>query len=172
MLLKNIGEKMTICACVMYGQFGVAGTLPSLARRLREFGSVTEHAWDDYDTVTRLISQQEGCSIVLVGYSLGANSVLNLPRLIARKVRLVIGYDPSRQSPTCSHGIMVAPDNVEEAICYYNPGTWYYGGCRYTGRQVRVRAIHMAHLLVPFSSTLHEETYQRIKSVAAESPDA
>ena len=153
---------------MMYGQYGVAGTLPQLAKRLRAFGIVTEHGWNDYQSVMHIVLS-ETKPVVLIGYSLGGNSVANIPRLIRHDVRLVVGYDPSRQSPTCAGGSMPVPDNLAEAVCYYNPGTWYYGGCRYFGKQVTLQRINMMHLLVPRSKELHEETYRRVERVAEES---
>ena len=53
----------------------------------------------------------------------------------------------------------------DRLLCYYNPGTWIYGGSRYVGPNVETIHIDMPHLSVQFSEELHAKTIAAVKSL-------
>lgn len=163
-------QEMNVRSYVLYGQFNVAGTLPSLAQRLRQFGRCTTHSWNDNSVLSDLKTQKD--KVALIGYSLGANALPWIAENVHRTVDLIVGYDPSRLSPlarwdsTHSEYVEVVPANVQKAICFYNPTSWYYGGARYVGKNIITVPITAFHLLVATDSSLHERTFQAVKSLA------
>ena len=159
---------------ILYGQFNVAGTMPSLLTRLAPYGQPTGHSWDD-PAVIPDVKQQTG-KIVLIGYSLGANQLPWIAGHVARSVDQIIGYDPSRQSPLChqqgNEWVEPVPHNVKEAFCYYNgdqngPHTWYYGGAKYTGSMVSIHNINESHFWVCSDENLHQMTIDAVKTLVA-----
>jgi len=157
---------------IFTGQFGIAGTLPALARRLLHFGPTTLHPYNpDINVVTDIRNQTH--SVALIGFSLGANATA----LIAndknqRIINLIVAYDPSRQSPfvrRAGNGQYVqdlSPSNVQRAICYYNPNTWWYGGARLLGIQVETVFINKWHMAVANDEHLHTLTFNAIEKLA------
>jgi hypothetical protein len=174
---------------ILGGQYGVFGTLGTvLAPRLQRYGRVSVHQWNDSSIYLDAATQPPANLIVAIGYSLGANTVAqDFPEFLnkrGKKVKLVIAYDPSRQSPRAyydkEHGEYreVVPANVERAVCFYNPSAWYYGGAKLVGaaknQDVAIDQIAMYHLpipgvsSVPTSSQLHDITEREVQKIAAQ----
>jgi hypothetical protein len=159
---------------ILYGQYGfpTSSGMYGLAQSLGRYGKVTTHYWDDRTIVSD--ARQQSGKIVIIGYSLGANSAALIAKRLAR-VDLVVAYDPSRLSP------LAKPENgeyteavassVRRAICFYNPNAWYFGGARLVGSQVETVAINDYHLAVPMNWRLHEITEEAVKKVALESSE-
>ena len=159
---------------VLYGQYGypTSSGMYVLAQSLGRYGKVTTHYWDDR-TIVSDAKQQSG-KIVIIGYSLGANSAALIASRLPR-VDLVVAYDPSRLSPLAQpdngeYTEAVTP-NVRRAISFYNPNAWYFGGARLSGPQVEIIPINDYHLAVPANWRLHEITEEAVKKVALESPE-
>jgi pimeloyl-ACP methyl ester carboxylesterase len=159
---------------VLYGQYGypTSSGMYALAQTLGRYGKVTTHYWDDR-TIVSDAKQQSG-KIVIIGYSLGANSAALIANRLPR-VELVVAYDPSRLSPLAQpdngeYTEAVTP-NVRRAISFYNPNAWYFGGARLSGPQVEIIPINDYHLAVPADWRLHEITEEAVKKVALESPE-
>lgn len=150
---------------VLSGQYGIAGYLPQLCQQLNEFGMFTMHAWSDPNVYyeAQHITKDD---IALIGYSLGANQAPEWARRLNKPVKLVIAIDPSRQSPLTAAGVQICPSNVERAVCFYNPGVWYYGGARLVGDKVTTIQINKYHLAVPMDGVILKQVYEWVKEAA------
>jgi hypothetical protein len=142
-----------------------------LAQSLARYGEVSVHNWDDR-TVVQDAKRHPG-KIVIIGYSLGANSTVAIANKLPH-VDLIVAYDPSRLSPL-AHEINgeftqhVKP-TVRRAICFYNPYAWYYGGARLDGSQVELVPISNFHLAVAVDQRLHDITEEAVRQVASATP--
>jgi dienelactone hydrolase len=158
---------------VLYGQYGWATSsgMYYLAQSLARYGEVSVHNWDDR-TVVQDAKRHAG-KIVIIGYSLGANSTVAIANKLPQ-VDLIVAYDPSRLSPLAHEAngefTQRVKPSVRRAICFYNPYAWYYGGARLDGSQVEVVPISNFHLTVAVDQRLHDITEEAVKQVAAGSP--
>jgi dienelactone hydrolase len=158
---------------VLYGQYGwtTSAGMYSLAQSLARYGEVSVHQWDDR-TIVQDAKRHSG-KIVIIGYSLGANSTVAIANKLPQ-VDLIVAYDPSRLSPL-AHEVNgeftqhVKP-TVRRAICFYNPYAWYFGGARLAGSSVEVVPISNFHLAVAVDQRLHDITEEAVKQVALGSP--
>lgn len=154
---------------VLYGQYGILTSygMYLLAQRLRQFGTVTTHAWSDSSIIN--IASASKAILVLVGYSLGGNATAWAAQHIDRPVDLIIAYDPSRFSPLVrlqsGEYTQAVSGNVKRAICYYNPNVWMFGGSRLTGSKVETMKIDMPHLSVCYSEDLHSRTIKAVQEI-------
>jgi hypothetical protein len=158
---------------VVYGQYGwtTSSGMYSLAQSLARYGEVSIHEWDDRTIVPE--ARRHSGKIVLVGFSLGANTMVAIANKLPH-VDLIVAYDPSRLSP------LVQPadgefrqhvaSTVRRAICFYNPYAWYFGGARLEGSQVETFLISNYHLAVAVDQRLHEITEEAVKQVATTPP--
>jgi hypothetical protein len=154
---------------VLYGQYGwtTSSGMYYLAQSLARYGEVSVHHWDDR-TIVQDAKRQSG-KIVIIGYSLGANSTVAIANKLPR-VDLIVAYDPSRLSPlaheTNGEFTQHVKPSVRRAICFYNPYAWYFGGARLEGSQVELFAIDNFHLTVAVDRRLHDITEEAVKQVA------
>ena len=83
---------------VLYGQYGWATSsgMYYLAQNLARYGEVSVHPWDDRTIL--LDAKRHSGKIVIIGYSLGANSTVAIANKLPQ-VDLIVAYDPSRLSP-------------------------------------------------------------------------
>jgi pimeloyl-ACP methyl ester carboxylesterase len=171
--LPDRAENASTRIYVLYGQYGWATSsgMYYLAQSLARYGEVSVHNWDDR-TVVQDAKRHPG-KIVIIGYSLGANSTVAIANKLPH-VDLIVAYDPSRLSPL-AHEINgeftqhVKP-TVRRAICFYNPYAWYYGGARLDGSQVELVPISNFHLAVAVDQRLHEMTEEAVRQVASATP--
>jgi hypothetical protein len=160
---------------VLYGQYGwtTSSGMYYLAQSLARYGEVSVHHWDDR-TIVQDAKRQSG-KIVIIGYSLGANSTVAIANKLPR-VDLIVAYDPSRLSPlaheTNGEFTQHVKQSVRRAICFYNPYAWYFGGARLEGSQVELFAIDNFHLTVAVDQRLHNITEEAVKQVALGSQPA
>jgi dienelactone hydrolase len=160
---------------VLYGQYGwtTSSGMYYLAQSLARYGEVSVHHWDDR-TIVQDAKRQSG-KIVIIGYSLGANSTVAIANKLPR-VDLIVAYDPSRLSPlaheTNGEFTQHVKPSVRRAICFYNPYAWYFGGARLEGSQVELFAIDNFHLTVAVDQRLHDITEEAVKQVALGSQPA
>ena len=160
---------------VLYGQYGwtTSSGMYYLAQGLARYGEVSVHHWDDR-TIVQDAKRHSG-KIVIIGYSLGANSTVAIANKLPR-VDLIVAYDPSRLSPlaheTNGEFTQHVKPSVRRAICFYNPYAWYFGGARLEGSQVELFAIDNFHLTVAVDQRLHDITEEAVKQVALGSQPA
>lgn len=165
-------------AFILSGQFGIA--MPTLTKLLMGMDNVhvSTHTWDDYSNIITQFRWERHDHptgrVAFIGYSLGANSIIDIMKDVniqKEALDLVIGYDPSRQSPKVnSRRNMSVPPNIMRAICYHNTGAWYYGGASYepppnTSRTwTAVLNIEFSdwHLNVPNRADLHKRTFSEV----------
>lgn len=154
---------------VLYGQGGrlTSFGMDALAAELARLGKVTTHEWRE-----DLSAEVGRCAdrVALFGYSLGANQLGWLGARFSRPVELGVAFDPSRQSPLCVRSAdgswtQRAPNYVR-LLCFYNPGTWLFGGSTYEGANVQVVRISMPHLSVPLSPGLRRIAVNYANEVA------
>ena len=144
--------------------------MEQLAKRLEPYGQVTNHDWNDPGVVPAIGQQSKDDPIVVIGFSLGANQLGWINDKTGRRIQLGVAYDPSRQSPLVGTSEDGRPytqtaTHYDRLLCYYNPGTWIYGGSRYVGSNVETTHIDMPHLSVQFSEALHTRTIAAVRSL-------
>jgi hypothetical protein len=158
---------------ILLGQGGswTSGGMLALQKPLSQFGPVTVSAWDDRGMISRYLNSHVGVGrVALIGYSLGANQIPYIMQQTIRRVQLAVGYDASRMSPltTIRDGIPSQQiTNVDRAICYYNPSTWFFGGARWIGQNVETVQVSATHLGIQYQSELHEHTINAVREVAS-----
>lgn len=162
---------------VLRGQFGAltSAGMDALAAELRPISYTSTHDWDDsrcFAVANSWLDRSHRARIVMIGYSLGANGCPYFAQAIRGQVDLIVALDPSRQSPltyakrgypsrTRFQGV---PPNVQKTVCYWNPGTWYYGGALLEGKNVEVKRIDMPHLSVPSSTKIRDEVKRYVEN--------
>ncbi len=158
---------------VLYGQYGwtTSSGMYHLAQSLARYGEVSVHQWDDR-TIVQDAKRHSG-KIVIIGYSLGANSTVAIANKLPH-VDLIVAYDPSRLSPLAHEAngefTQHVKPTVRRAICFYNPYAWYFGGARLEGSSVEVVPISNFHLAVAVDQRLHDITEEAVKQVALRLP--
>jgi len=168
-VVPNHPENAPTRIYVLYGQYGwtTSSGMYYLAQSLAKYGEVSVHHWDDR-TIVQDAKRQSG-KVVIIGYSLGANSTVAIANKLPR-VDLIVAYDPSRLSPlaheTNGEFTQHVKPSVRRAICFYNPYAWYFGGARLEGSQVELFAIDNFHLTVAVDRRLHDITEEAVKQVA------
>ncbi len=152
---------------VLSGWFGrgpLSAGMALLANRLKPYGDVTYHAWNDQSIISS-VNASEG-KVAIIGFSLGANELGWMDPYFKRKVDLGVAYDPSKQSPLArrdANGEYVQHVmNYKRLLCYYHPNAWVYGGSKYVGKGVETSLINLPHLSVQFSEALHSQTLTAI----------
>ena len=56
--------------------------------------------------------------------------------------------------------------NFDRVICYYNPGTWFYGGAKLVVPNVEIVPISITHVGVQFRSDLHNLTIAAVSKLS------
>jgi len=155
---------------VLSGWFGrmFSPGMYALAGRLKPFGDVSFHDWDDTQVIPMIV--REPSKIAVIGFSLGANQLSWISDHVHHSISLGVAYDPSRQSPLVvkvqDAYIQRAPQ-FDRLLCYHNTGTWFYGGARYVGQNVETHEINLAHLQVQFAEGLHQITIAAVEKLNA-----
>lgn len=139
---------------VIYGQGGVVTSygMYQLSKRIAALSprlNVTTHNWYEHLYLSDAPS-------ILVGYSLGANSV-TWNAANGQPISLAVCYDPSVL------GIAVAPkENIKRLLLYHNTSIEPLGHLRFMGPQVETTETHTSHLLVCYNERLHLKTLNEI----------
>lgn len=143
---------------VFYGQGGIITSFGMylLAQRIKALSpklNVTMHKWFERIAISG--------PTVLVGYSLGANSVTwNASMWNNKPVELAVCYDPSVLS------LVTQPNaNIKKLILYHNNDIEPEGHAVFAGKQVETFQISMFHLAICYSEELHQKTLAAIKQV-------
>lgn len=159
-----------IRAFVIMGQYGhlFSSGMVTLNKQINAMDGVwsTLHTWGDYSGIQQAIQVSKGANTIFgfVGFSLGAGTAAELSRRLTENIHLIVGYDPSRLSPTAVNGIEYIPASVNRAVCYWNPGAWYVGGASYDRAKGNTKThlsnvrINDWHLAVASREDLHERT--------------
>lgn len=142
---------------VVYGQGGFITSMGmyALATRIRALSPkllVTTHDWYEHLDLPAEPS-------ILIGYSLGANSV-TWNAANGRPVKLAVCYDPS------ALGIIVQPrHNIEKLLLYHNNSFEPIGHLRFQGPQVETTEVHTSHLFVCYDEELHQKTLAAVRKI-------
>jgi hypothetical protein len=137
---------MSIVIADLYGLGGLAtspgmltlsGEIKKLGANFVVLGPYDQSAWqeasDDLD------KRPPGDLIGAVGYSLGANNVVEIAIELGRKVDFIAGIQPSFWGHGVDwSGVITVPPNVRSALCIYNPSfaaTFGLGYARYAAPQ-------------------------------------
>jgi hypothetical protein len=161
---QDFREATTVRTFVLLGQGGTFTShgMLTLASEASKYGPVSVHSWYDVNVISAI--NRETGRVAVVGYSLGANQLGWIGQHITRKVDLGVAYDPSRQSPLARGGVEQIP-NFDRVICYYNPGTWFFGGAKLVGPNVELVPIISTHLGLQFRSDLHDLTIAAVSKL-------
>lgn len=155
---------------ILLGQYGGAfsGGMYGLAKQINALsGNIvcTVHGWKDsqeiHDEIKRLPASTK---IVLIGYSLGANSVTQIAaELPTREIDLLVAYDASVLQ---SAGIKPIGTNVDKTLCYRSTNYWLpYGHGQLVGHNVKTYETSDIHLAVCYDQVLHAKTLAEIKKL-------
>jgi len=126
-----MGSRM-ICIADLYGLGGrttspgmltLAGKIKQLGTNFTVLGPYDQDAWPL--AAADLAARPSGDLIGAVGYSLGANNVVQIAARLKRKVDYLAGIQPSVWGAGCFPlaPTIALPANVRSARCVYNP-TW------------------------------------------------
>lgn len=154
---------------ILLGQYGVGRGMLALQDPLSNLGRVTSHQWYDNSVISEI--NRTSIRVAVIGFSLGANQLGFISQNVIRKIELGVAYDPSRQSPLTRIAggsyVETAP-KFNRLICFYNPGTWFYGGAVYVGSNVQTVQISSTHFGVPNMPELHNTTYAAVKHLSGQ----
>ena len=159
---------MTARIYVIYGQGDAftSGGMVQLASRIAKQwpkAKVTEHVFRTgiVEIVPDIKAQALDETIILIGYSLGANDVTMIANRIGhRTVDLAVCYDPSVK------GVVEQPGaNIKRLLLYHNSDPEPIGHAIFKGSMVERFDISMPHLSIDYSEPLHEKTLAAITKV-------
>jgi len=135
----------TICIADLYGLGGLATSpgMLTLADKIKALGAnfvvlgpYDQDAWQQ--AADDLGKRPPNDVIGVVGYSLGANNVVEISAALGRKLGYIAGIQPSYWGSGVDwSGNIALPANVGVALCIYNPSFAATGGlgyARYTAR--------------------------------------
>lgn len=162
---------------VIDGQGGLITNLGwrSFARYLIEQGYNVTYALQPRlpqaiaDDITAYWHKGVGNKVVILGYSLGGNSVSWVAEALADvPIDLVVAYDPTLNAPRFPLG-----KNVKRALSYHNCSrlgtSLLFGGAVLTstpgGPPIEITNIWNEHLLLQWNSALHRKTLDAINKV-------
>lgn len=170
-LVSTITNAEPLRIYVLYGQGSIV-TSPSmdlLVKKIRKLDpqyTVTIHNWKNYEDVVNSIRKLPvDKKVVIMGYSLGANTVTWIPNMIPdRDIELAVAYDslissfvdPSILSFTYS----VSP-NIKRFMLYDTFGEAYF-----TSQQIGTTEIRMLHPTDELSKKLHIISLEAIKKAS------
>jgi hypothetical protein len=162
---RKFREATPVRIYLLLGQGGLSTSSGMLAlqTQLGGYGLVSVHDWNDVNVIPAI--NRETGRVAVVGYSLGANQLGWIGQHVTRNVDLGVAYDPSRQSPLTRGGVEQIA-NFDRVICYYNPGTWFYGGAKLVGPNVEIVPISSTHWGVQFRSDLHNLTIAEVSKLS------
>jgi hypothetical protein len=163
---------------MIYGQGGIIFSwgFNAFGKDLEKLGYKVSY-WDAQRPdliVSDVLNHHIGEKIVLLGYSLGANSTtwvaggwqggVGLSHW-DRQVDLLVAYDP-----TVNVYLTPVGENVKQAICYQQTSRWwptslFFGRAVLTGKNVEVYKVSEDHLAVQSDAQLHRFTLAAIKEL-------
>lgn len=156
----------------MMGQGGIltSAGMHVLANSLAPYGAVTVHSWNDVGLLADISeSLALNQTVIVIGYSLGANQLGWISRYIKKKIKLGVAIDPSKQSPlveSAEGGYVQSAPMYEKLVCFYHPQAWIFGGAKYVGENVELVPITGTHLGFQFDAGI----YNKIIKEVAETP--
>ena len=151
---------------VLYGQGGWITSIGmwQLAKRIAAAhpdSYVTTHSWKYPGTIIddhRSLPKGVYSKTIVIGYSLGANSVTNIGQYML--MDLAVCYDPSQ------FGQIIAPtSNIKKMLLYHNTGTVGPGHLIFYGPMVEQIDINTTHLDVCYNEGLHRRTLTAISNL-------
>jgi hypothetical protein len=147
-------------AITSYGMYG-------LANQLRAISGVvcTIHSWTDRQEVINELRQSRGKD-VLIGFSLGANSVTQIAEILkSHRIDLLVAYDASVLQ-TEAGGIRPIGKNVDRTLCYRSTNPFLaWGHGQLVGHNVTTYETADNHLAVCYDGGLHALTIQAVKDI-------
>lgn len=147
-----------------YGMVNLANRLSSLS----DWILCTVHNWQDVQEVADKAKQTTDSKILLIGYSLGANSCTQIAAALPkRRFRLLVSYDASILQ---AGGIKPIGENVDKAICYRSTNyllPWGHG--QLIGKNVETYETPDNHLGVCWDNSLHEITIKAVTEILHDS---
>ena len=122
---------------------------------------ITQSKWR---SAVKLIEQQEpGTTIVVIGYSLGANNSTYITKKV-KHVNELIAIQPSLWGPS-----VAIDDNVDKAIEIYNPRFWRtvgLGAKRLVGVHFSYITNNDSHLYAHSDPQVHKFIFNEVKTIA------
>lgn len=159
---------MPIRIFVLLGQGGAATSygMYSLARQLRALSGeivCTVHAWNDHVAIIKEIRARTSPSkIVLIGFSLGANSCTQIANNVAH-VSLLVAYDASVLQIA---GIEPIGTHVDRTLCYRSTNSLMpFGHGQLYGHAVETTLTSDMHVTVCYDAALHAQTVDAVKAL-------
>ncbi len=151
---------------ILLGQGGAITSygMYSLAKQLNDAGVTTSiYTWDSLQTVVDTI-QDFTYPVVLIGFSLGANSCTQIAEILQKRAfKLLVAYDASALQPA---GIKPIGKNVEKTLCYRSTnGLFPWGHGQVVGHNVTTYETPDNHLAVCYDQRLHDITMQAVHSI-------
>jgi hypothetical protein len=132
----------SVCVADLYGLGGLAtspgmlalaGKIKKLGKNFLVLGPYDQSAWQQ--AADDLGKRPHGDLIAAVGYSLGANNVVEIAAELGRKIDYIAGIQPSYWGLGVDwSGLITLPPNVGAALNIYNPSfvaTFGLGYARY-----------------------------------------
>jgi hypothetical protein len=102
------------------GMLTLANKIKQLGKNFVVLGPYDQHAW--HQAADDLGKRPASDRIAAVGYSLGANNVVEIAAELGRKIDYIAGIQPSYWGLGGDwSGAITLPPNVGTALCIYNP---------------------------------------------------
>jgi pimeloyl-ACP methyl ester carboxylesterase len=138
--------------------------MASLASKLSGH-KVTTHAWTDHEAILKsLKSQKPDQRVVIIGYSMGANSatwIVNQDGV--GRVDLLVLYDPSVGLPGLPAYVYPIPQRVARTIHYRGWSFLGWGRARVTGHKVETTQTWWPHEAIDWYG--HSKVLQAIQTI-------
>lgn len=149
-------------AATSYGMYGLARQLRALSRDI----VCTVHGWDDLQAVIRMLPT-EPTRVVMIGFSLGANSCTQIAAMVDRKIALLVAYDASAlQTGLNGGGIKPIGPNVARTLCYRSTNLLMpFGHGQLYGHGVETTLTSDLHVTVCYDAALHAQTVDAVKAL-------
>lgn len=148
-------------AITSFGMYSLARQLKALSGKV----TCTVHGWQEVQAVADAIRQQpEDAPIILIGYSLGGNSVTQIAEAVRVPIALLVAYDASVLQ--AAPGIRPMRTNVKRALCYRSTNYLLpFGHGQLTGPQVETTLTPDTHIAVCYDAALHAKTIAAVKEL-------
>lgn len=161
---------MTKRIFVGYGQGGIltSPAMVGLANRLKAYGEVSLHGWQDFGhQVVAWNNAYGGKDLICVGYSLSASMLQWIGERVRHEIALGVAIDPSKQfylAKWNGSAYEQRAPNIKHVLCFWNPGALLFGGAVYQGNNVTVRKISLPHLAAQGSPYVWQQTEAAVKA--------
>lgn len=136
---------------VIYGQGGVLFStgMSTLANKIAAGGihrMVTTHSWKDHARILEEISKLDPTTkIVLVGYSMGANTATYIASQVKRVIHLMVLYDPSKGLPGLPAWTYRVGKNVKKTLHYKGKSFLGWGMAPVVGHNIQKIDTNIGH---------------------------